>query len=69
MASDFVHSPLIKKVMEPALNPQSENTPNAQEMSSEKSELMKFFEYQLYDAEWAYKDLVKAILESEPGEA
>jgi hypothetical protein len=55
--------------MEATLNPQNENSPNPQEMSSEKSELMKFFEYQVNDAYWAYKDLVKAILEADPGEA
>jgi hypothetical protein len=55
--------------MEANLNPQTENSQSTHEMSSEKSELMKFFEYQVNDADWAYKDLVKAILESEPGEA
>ncbi len=62
------HSP-ITKVMEANLNPQTENSQSTHEMSSEKSELMKFFEYQVNDADWAYKDLVKAILEAEPGEA
>lgn len=55
--------------MEAKLNPQTENSQSTHEMSNEKSELMKFFEYQVNDAEWAYKDLFKAILEAEPGEA
>ena len=62
------HSPIIK-FMEANLNPQTENSQSTHEMSNEKSELMKFFEYQVNDAEWAYKDLVKAILEAEPSEA
>jgi hypothetical protein len=62
------HSP-ITKFMEANLNPQTENSQSTHEMSNEKSELMKFFEYQVNDAEWAYKDLVKAILEAEPSEA
>jgi hypothetical protein len=33
--------------------------------SGEKSELMQFFEYQVNDTDWAYKDLLKAIFESE----
>jgi hypothetical protein len=38
-----------------------------QETASEKSELMQIFEMQVKDAYWAYRDLLRAILESEPG--
>jgi hypothetical protein len=39
----------------------------AQEAASEKSELMQIFEMQVKDAYWAYKDLLKAIVENESG--
>jgi hypothetical protein len=55
--------------METAVNQTNENHPQGQENYSEKSELMRFFEYQITDSEWAYKDLLKAILEAEAGEA
>ena len=47
------------------------NTPNENQSSSfnsnsnEKSELMQFFEYQVHDTYWAYKDLLKEILEND----
>jgi len=51
--------------MEAMLNPQNENQSNSIQNSSEKSELMIFFENQVHDVYWAYKDLLKAIFEGE----
>ncbi|MDI1353691.1 MAG: hypothetical protein PSX36_02145 [bacterium] len=51
--------------MDAMLNPQSENQQNSLENSSEKSELMIYFENQVHDMYWAYKDLLKAIFENE----
>jgi hypothetical protein len=38
-----------------------------QEAAGEKSELMQIFEMQVKDAYWAYKDLLRAIIENESG--
>lgn len=35
------------------------------ETPTDKSELMQVFEHHVTDTEWAYKDLLKAIFESE----
>ena len=51
--------------MEAMLNPQNENQANAMQNNGEKSELMQFFENQVHDMYWAYKDLLKAIFESD----
>jgi hypothetical protein len=50
--------------MDTTLNPQNEDH-SISLNSSEKSELMQFFENQVHDVYWAYKDLLKAIFESE----
>jgi hypothetical protein len=47
--------------MEPVLNPQNNDVPASFENTSEKSELMQFFESQVTDMYWAYKDLLKEI--------
>jgi hypothetical protein len=47
------------------LNPQNPERPVSLDGNSEKSELMQFFEYQVHDMYWAYKDLLKAIFESD----
>lgn len=50
--------------MDATLNSQfQEQQPMPQDASQEKSELMQFFEYQVNDVYWAYKDLFRAILE------
>lgn len=54
--------------MEAMLNPQNDNQANALQNNTEKSELMQFFENQVNDMYWAYKDLLKAIFESEKDE-
>ena len=51
--------------MDATINPQSQEQPMPQEASTEKSELMRIFESQVNDAYWAYKDLLRAILESD----
>ncbi len=51
--------------MEATLNPQNENSSGAMEVSNEKSELMQFFENQVHDMYWAYRDLLKEIFEEE----
>lgn len=54
--------------MDATLNNQSQEQqggPIHQEASSEKSELMQVFEKQVSDVYWAYKDLLKAILEND----
>ena len=49
--------------MDATLNPSNENQSNAMQSNSEKSELMQIFEHQVHDIYWAYKDLLKAIVE------
>ena len=51
--------------MEATLNPQNENQPASFENNNEKSELMQYFENQVKDMYWAYKDLLKEIFEKE----
>lgn len=51
--------------MDATLNPQNENQPAALDNSSEKSELMQYFESQVKDIYWAYRDLLKEIFASE----
>lgn len=51
--------------MEAMLNPQSENQPLPMENAAEKSEMMQYFEAQVRDMYWAYKDLLKAIFEAD----
>jgi len=57
--------------MEATLNSQNENQPSSfgSNSGNEKSDLMKYFEYQVNDAYWAYKDLLKEIFESDSNEA
>jgi hypothetical protein len=55
--------------MESMAQPQSENSNKSFESSSEKSELMQIFEQMVHDSDWAYRDLLKAIKDAEPGEA
>ena len=54
--------------MDATLNPANQEQPMQPlplQASEEKSELMQVFEHQVYDAYWAYRDLLKAILESD----
>jgi hypothetical protein len=54
--------------MEAMLNPQNENQSSSlsnKNTDNEKSDLMKYFEYQVHDMYWAYKDLLKEIFESD----
>lgn len=51
--------------MDTLLNSQSDNQPVSMSNSSEKSELMQVFEYQVNDIYWAYKDLLKEIFEGD----
>lgn len=52
--------------MDAIVNSQNENQPSSFSGSNdEKSELMQFFEYQVKDAYWAYRDLLKEILLSD----
>ncbi|WP_317898138.1 hypothetical protein [Aurantibacillus circumpalustris] len=52
--------------MEASINTPNENEPSSfSSNSTEKSELMQFFEYQVHDAYWAYKDLLKEIFEND----
>lgn len=51
--------------MEATLNPQNDSQSASLEKNSEKSELMQYFESQVNDMYWAYKDLLKAMLEPE----
>lgn len=46
--------------MEAMLNPQNEESATFSQ-NNEKSELMQYFEYQVNDMYWAYKDLLKEI--------
>lgn len=56
--------------MEATLNSQNDNqSASFGSNSNDKSELMKYFEYQVNDAYWAYKDLLKEIFESDNNEA
>ena len=54
--------------MEAMLNPQNDNQANAMQNSSEKSELMQYFENQVHDMYWAYKDLLKEIFNGDSKE-
>lgn len=49
--------------MDATINPNNEPQ-NVSLENSGKSELMQFFENQLNDMYWAYKDLLKAIAEA-----
>ena len=49
--------------MDATLNTNNESQQNAMQANSGKSELMQFFENQVNDMYWAYKDLLKAISE------
>jgi hypothetical protein len=49
--------------MDATLNPNNETTSSSLDMGSGKSELMQYFESQVNDMYWAYKDLLKAIFE------
>lgn len=51
--------------MDTMLNPQNDDQSASLTSGSEKSELMQFFENQVHDMYWAYKDLLKAIFENE----
>ncbi len=51
--------------MDAMLNPKNTEQPASLGNNSEKSELMQFFENQVNDMYWAYKDLLKAIFENE----
>lgn len=51
--------------MDTMLNPQNDDQSASLNNSSEKSELMQFFENQVHDIYWAYKDLLKAIFEKD----
>lgn len=51
--------------MDTMLNPQNDDQSASLASSSEKSELMQFFENQVHDIYWAYKDLLKAIFEND----
>jgi len=58
--------------MDAMLNPQNQEqpvSPVSLESNGEKSELMQIFESQVNDMYWAYRDLLKAIFESEEGRA
>ena len=44
-----------------------DNYREQQDAAGEKSELMQIFEMQVKDVYWAYKDLLRAIIENEPG--
>lgn len=50
--------------MEAILNPNSDSQSSSIRTNSEKSELMQFFESQVNDMYWAYKDLLKAMSEA-----
>lgn len=53
------------KPMEAMLNPQPEDQSVHMQNGNEKSELMQYFEAQVRDMYWAYKDLLKAIFEAD----
>jgi len=51
--------------MDATFNPQNENQSASFQSNNEKSELMQYFESQVNDIYWAYKDLLKEIFEKE----
>lgn len=54
--------------MDATLNPANQEQPMQPmqlQASEDKSELMQVFEQQVHDAYWAYRDLLKAILEND----
>ncbi|MBL7932875.1 MAG: hypothetical protein JNL60_13280 [Bacteroidia bacterium] len=54
--------------MDPMLNTNNEEQQaslNSNSNGSEKSELMQFFEDRVNDAYWAYRDLLKEILDGD----
>jgi hypothetical protein len=51
--------------MDTMLNPQNDDRQMSFDANGEKSELMQYFESQVHDMYWAYKDLLKAIFEKE----
>lgn len=54
--------------MDPMLNTNSEENHtslNSSNDGSDKSDLMQFFENRVNDAYWAYRDLLKEILDSD----
>lgn len=51
--------------MDATFNTNNESQPASLEATGGKSELMQYFENQVNDIYWAYKDLLKAIFESE----
>jgi hypothetical protein len=51
--------------MDATLNPQNQEQSASMDAGNEKSELMQFFENQVNDIYWAYKDLLKEIFESD----
>jgi hypothetical protein len=55
--------------MDATLNTQDQNLPLGMDRGGDKSELMQVFENHVSDMYWAYKDLLKAILEGEETEA
>lgn len=56
--------------MDATLNPQNENqSASFGGSNSEKSELMKYFEYQVNDTYWAYRDLLKEIFSGDTNDA
>jgi hypothetical protein len=59
------------KTMEATLNPQNEDQSASFSNASEKSELMQYFESQVHDMYWAYRDLLKEIFadDKDMGEA
>ncbi|MES2678755.1 MAG: hypothetical protein V4635_02670 [Bacteroidota bacterium] len=50
--------------MDATINSHNEPQQASSDSNSGKSELMQFFENQLNDMYWAYKDLLKAIVET-----
>jgi hypothetical protein len=53
--------------MDTILYSQSGEASFPMETGSEKSDLMLFFENQLKDSNWAYRDLLRAIFETDEG--
>ena len=51
--------------MDAMLNPKNDDQSLSMDQNNEKSELMQYFEAQVNDIYWAYKDLLKEIFESE----
>jgi len=49
--------------MDATINSNNEPQQVSLESNSGKSDLMQYFENQLHDMHWAYKDLLKAISE------